>query len=75
MRTLRHLRGVAGLQAFRGAMERHQRLMLQASGCVRQMNVAIDQARQYGGTAQVDDFGAGGDRHTGGGPTAVMRSP
>lgn len=39
---------------------------LQSPRCIRQMNVAIDQARQDGGTAQVDDFRTRGNRHTGG---------
>ena len=66
MRPLDHLSGVAGLQTFCRIVQRHHHLVLQPSHPVRQVKVAVNQARQHRGPAQVDHFRAGRDGHTGG---------
>ena len=67
MRPHHHLRGEAGVQALRGAVERHHHLMLQPSGRVGQVQVTVNQAREHGRLAQVDHPGAGGNLYAVGG--------
>ena len=55
MRTLRDKRGVTGFQTLSRAMDR---LLPLIAFAISEVNVPIDQPRQHGCLAQVDDLGA-----------------
>src|ERR1700730_15573117 len=56
MRAHDHLRGETGPQALRCAIQSDQHLVLETPRSIREMNVTIDQPRQHGRLAQVNDL-------------------